>query len=165
MPDTPFDYLAVLRILRERGVEFIIVGGVAAVLHGAPAVTFDLDVVHARSPENIDRLLDALRELEAFYRVQEGTRLVPGPSHLASPGQQILQTRHGRLDLLGTVTGGRGYEELLAESEIVELGDFDVLVVGLEGLVRLKEEAGRDKDRAHLPLLRALLRLGDADGG
>ena len=82
--------------------EFIIVGGVAALLQGAPINTIDLDIVYARSPANVDRALAALEELGAVYR-DDGRRLSPTRSHLESPGHKLLETRHGPLDLLGTV--------------------------------------------------------------
>ncbi len=65
MPKPSVDYLAILKTLRRHGVDFIIVGGVCAVLHGAPVATFDLDVVHSREPHNLARLMAALEELDA----------------------------------------------------------------------------------------------------
>jgi hypothetical protein len=84
-----------LRALHAHGVEFIVVGGVCAVLHGAPIATFDLDVVHARTPENVDRLLAALKTLGATSRAHPGRTVVPGRSHLESAGHQLLHTAHG----------------------------------------------------------------------
>ena len=78
-----------------------------AVLHGAPLATFDLDVVHSREPHNLARLLAALEELEAHYRIPGRQDMKPGPSHLASAGHQLLMTRFGPLDLLGTIGKGR----------------------------------------------------------
>src|SRR4051794_21336333 len=75
-----------LEVLCRHGVEIIVVGGVAAVLNGAPISTFDLDLVHARDPENLDRLMAALVELEANYRDQTGRRLPPVLELLAGDG-------------------------------------------------------------------------------
>ncbi|MHC1726754.1 MAG: hypothetical protein AB9866_12215 [Syntrophobacteraceae bacterium] len=69
--------------------DFIIVGGVSAVIHGAPVTTFDLDVVHSRTSENIARILAALKDLDAFYRGRGDQRLRPTAAHLASPGHQL----------------------------------------------------------------------------
>ncbi len=77
-------FLEILKVLTRRRVDFIIVGGVSAVLHGAPVTTFDLDVVHARDPENVTRLLSALEELEAVYRVQPERQSRPGETHPAA---------------------------------------------------------------------------------
>src|SRR5208337_4293546 len=94
------DYLAILKTLRPHGVDFIIVGGVCAVLHGAPLATFDLDVVHSREPDNLARLMAALDELDAPYRIHGRHHRKPGASPLASAGHQLLMTRFGPLDLL-----------------------------------------------------------------
>jgi hypothetical protein len=77
-------FLEILKVLTRRRVDFIIVGGVSAVLHGAPVTTFDLDVVHARDLENVTRLLSALEELEAVYCVQPERQLRPGETHPAA---------------------------------------------------------------------------------
>jgi len=74
-------YLALPRALVEHGVDFIIVGGVSAVLHGAPLTTFDLDVVHSRTPDNIGRLLSALHDLDAYFRGRGDQRLRPTLAH------------------------------------------------------------------------------------
>ena len=76
-------------------------------LHGAPITTFDLDVVHARTPENIARLLSAVEVLDADYRGRGDQRLRPSPEHLASSGHQLLMTRFGPLDLLGAIGANR----------------------------------------------------------
>jgi len=148
-----------LRALDSYGVEFIVVGGVCAVLHGAPMATFDLDVVHSRSPENVDRLLSVLGALKATSRSQPGRDIRPDRSHLASPGHQLLMTVHGPLDLLGSVGAGRGYEELLPRAEELRLApDLKIRLLSLETLIELKEETSREKDLAVLPLLRHTLR-------
>ena len=158
MPETPaFDFLALLRTLSRHRVEFLVIGGVAAVLHGAPVATFDLDVVHSREPGNITRLLAALEELDAHYRLQALRHFRPSSSHLSSPAHQLLRTRFGSLDLLGSV-GGRSYDDRRSHSTEVEVAeDVRVQVLQLDWVIRLKEEAGADKDRAVLPILRRTL--------
>jgi len=152
------DYLAILRTLHQHEVEFIIVGGVCAVLHGAPLATFDLDVVHSREPRNLTRLMAALEELNAHYRIPGRVEERPGVSHLASAGHQLLMTCFGPLDLLGTIGKGRDYSQLLDETVELEVGGgLKVRVSSLESLVKTKEETGQEKDRAALPVLRRLL--------
>jgi predicted nucleotidyltransferase len=152
------DYLAILKTLRHHRVDFVIVGGVCAVLHGAPLATFDLDVVHSREPNNLARLIAALKELEAHYRIPGRRDKKPGPSHLASAGPQLLVTRFGPLDLLGTIGEGSDYDQLLDETAELEIGGgLKVRVLSLERLVKAKEETGQEKDRAVLPILRRLL--------
>lgn len=155
---TPTDFLALLKVLRSHGVDFIVVGGVGAVLHGAPVSTFDLDVVHSRDDANIERLLGALEELESYYRAQPERRLRPGAPHLSSPGHQLLMTRFGPLDLLGAVGRSHDYTALLPHSVEMLIGQgVHVRVLNLETLIAVKEETAGDKDLATLPVLHRTL--------
>jgi len=86
------DFLEILKVLTDHKVDFIVVGGICAVLHGAPLTTFDLDLVHSRSPDNLDRLISALKELDAHYRGRGDERLTPEVAHLSSPGHQLLMS-------------------------------------------------------------------------
>jgi len=158
------DFRAILKSLAEAEVDFIIIGGVGAVLQGVPTTTFDLDIVHARDPDNRARLLGVLRELEACYREHLPRVLPPTESDLDSDGHMLLMTTAGPLDVLGTVSGGRRYEDLLSHTNTLSLDDqTDVRILGLEMIIRLKEETGREKDQAQLPLLRrALKERGDS---
>lgn len=152
------DFLAILQALAEHKVDFIVVGGVCAVLHGAPIATFDLDLVRSREPDNIDRLLIALDSLEAYYRARRNEKLKPGRSHLSSPGHQLLMTRFGPLDLLGTVGQGRGYQQLLTRTAELQIEKGPTVhLLNLETLIEIKEETARDRDRAVLPILRRTL--------
>ena len=127
-------------------------------LHGAPIATFDLDVVHSRAPDNINRLLAALESLEAHYREPVSRKIKPNQSHLSSPGHQLLMTCFGPLDLLGVIGAGRGYGDLLVESSEMETAaGLRVRVLNLPALIKSKEEAGGEKDQAVLPTLRRTL--------
>lgn len=147
-----------LRVLSRHGVEFIVVGGLAAVLQGAPIITGDLDVVHRRSPDNVRRLLQALAELDAVYRL-DPRGLRPTDAHLLGPGHALLTTRFSDLDVLGTIFADTSYEDLVADTVEMELADVNVRVLGLERLIKAKEFTGRPKDLAVLPALRAALNL------
>jgi hypothetical protein len=134
------------------------VGGVAATLHGSPTSTFDLDVVHSRKAANIRRLLAALEELEACYRIQPQKRLRPLASHLVSAGHQLLITRFGPLDLLGSIGRGHDYQDLLPHTSRMRVGPrFAVRVLDLNTLIDIKSETAGEKDRAVLPVLRRIL--------
>jgi len=151
-------FAEILTDLRRHKVDFIVVGGVAAGLEGAPVNTLDLDVVHSRGADNIARLLTALESLEATYRTHPGQRLKPDASHLASPGHQLLMTRFGPLDVLGTIGRSRDYNALLPHTVELELADdLRVRVLNLETLIAVKEEVGGEKDAAMLPVLRRTL--------
>jgi hypothetical protein len=162
MPDPVPDFLAILQELARPQVDFIVIGGVGAVLQGAPLATFDLDLVYSRQPGNLDRLVSALQALDAYYREQAARRVTPSVSLLAGPGHHLLMTRAGPLDLLGAVSGGRAYEDLLAHTVEMEItSELRVKVLDLAMLITLKEEMGREKDLAVLPVLRRTLRERD----
>ena len=116
------DFLAILRTLTKHKVDFIVVGGVCAVLHGAPMSTFDLDVVHSREPDNIHRLLTALDALDAHYRMQPERKARPDILHLSSEGHQLLMTRFGPLDVLGIIGRGQEYRDLLKDTDELQVG-------------------------------------------
>jgi hypothetical protein len=151
------DFAALLRVLHDHKVRFIVVGGVGAVLQGAPITTFDLDVVHALSRANCVRLAEALAKLKAHYRGHPKL-LVPTPSLLQSSGHHLLLTEHGPLDVLGAIGRDHGYRELstYARPLLVKPG-LRVRVMPLSFLIKLKEETGRSKDQAVLPILRDTL--------
>ena len=154
---SPAAPVEIIRLLAASGVDFIVVGMVAGVLRGAPVTTVDLDIVHRRGADNVSRLLQVLRELEAVYR-HDPRRLRPQESHLVGAGHQLLTTKHGDLDCLGSVGDEQCYEDLLARAPQLELeAGLAVRVIDLPTLIELKEKAGRPKDVAVLPVLRATL--------
>ena len=156
MPDS--DFLAALRALHEGGVEFAVVGGLAAVLNGAPVNTFDLDIVPARDEANVVKLLHVLDTIDAIDRMQPGRRLKPDASHLRSPGHHNLITSCGPLDVLGTIGRGLSYEDLLPHTIEMETGGgVRVRVLNLATIIALKEELASEKDLAVLPILRRTL--------
>jgi hypothetical protein len=149
MPAT--DFRAVLRVLLEHGVDFIVVGGVAAVLEGAPISTFDLDIVHSRAINNVQRLEGALSALDAYYRLQPERRVRP-------QGHQLLMTRYGPLDVLGAIGRSRGYEELLGHVTELQVEPGHIIrVLKLAKLIEVKSETAGEKDFATLPILRKTL--------
>lgn len=151
------DLDALITALLEGGVELIVVGGAAAVLQGAPVTTQDLDIVHRRTPENVGRLLEVLVELDAFGREPDRRRLRPTAEHLLGTGQLNLSTSLGPLDPLCRLHDGRGYEELLAHSEVLTDGKLEIRVLDLPTLIEVKSATGRAKDRLVVPILLALL--------
>lgn len=149
---------AMIRALHDAGVEFLIVGGLSAVLNGVPVNTYDVDVVHNRTEENVDRLMTVLDSLDAVYRIQPDRRLRPAKSSLLSAGHQNLITKYGPLDLLGTIGEDLGYEHLLPRStEILVAEGVRARILNLDALIEIKEQLASEKDRAMLPLLRCTL--------
>lgn len=140
-------YAELLRTLVRHGVEFIVVGGMAAVLHGAPVHTFDLDIVYSRSEENVARLLGALAELGATFRTDPRS-IAPNESHLRSEVHKLLLTKLGPLDVLGATEEATSYEDLIGDTVELEVKNFSFLVLTIERLIDVKSRLDRPKDRA-----------------
>lgn len=160
MPSHPnaADLPALLAILCDAGVEFIVVGGAAAVLQGVPITTQDLDIVHRRTPENVARLLKVLLQIDAIMRYDFARRgLRPTAEMLAGRGQINISTTLGPIDPLCELDAGQGYDELLAHSESLVDEGRQLRVLDLPTLIRVKTKAGRPKDRVMLPVLIATL--------
>jgi hypothetical protein len=152
-------FLGLLRALLRHGVDFFVVGGVAAQLEGAPILTFDLDVLYDKSPENLARLLAALRELKARYRDPAGRHIEPDTEKLAALRLHLLLTELGPLDVLGSIGNGLTYQDLVGRTIPYQLGESQVRVLELAAVIETKEQANRDKDRATLPVLRQTLAM------
>ena len=151
------DFIKIIETLIEHKVEFIIVGGVCAVLHGAPVITFDLDIVHERSPENIERLLKVLGELESYYRTRNDIRIEPDKKGLSLPGHHLLMTNAGPLDLLGTIGESEDYDDLIKDVEEIEISGKKVQLQSLESLIKIKQFLGGEKDKLVIPILQRTL--------
>jgi hypothetical protein len=146
-----------LRALAAEDVETIIVGMLSGVLQGAPLTTGDVDIVHRRTPENVERLLRVLEQVNAIYR-HDPRRLRPTASHLLGAGHQLLETDFGDLDCLGEIDGGRTFEDLEPHTSRLSLGgELSIRVLNLRELVEVKRRAGRPKDLAVLPVLEATI--------
>jgi hypothetical protein len=160
MPGTRFDEL--FRVLADHDVDYVLVGGAAAVLGGAFLATEDLDIVPDLEPGNVDRLLAAFEELQARYFDPAGREIRPDRERLESLRLHLLVTRFGRLDVMREVGDAWGYADLVSRSRIREVSGRSILCLDLEGLIAAKEKSARPKDLAHLPILREALRLRQA---
>lgn len=155
-------FRAILEVLNKHQVEYIVVGGVAAVIHGAPITTFDLDTLVLLDQENAERLLQALSELEARYREHQ-TLLKPTKQDILAGGHMLLMTRAGPLDVLGFIGDGQRYEDLKSSSSEIRMNFGTLRVLNLKELIRQKKALGRSKDRAVADLLEEVLRSQQED--
>jgi len=140
-----------LEALAGEKVDFVIVGGVAFVLHGSTRVTRDLDICYSRSPENLARLATALAPLHPTLR--DAPPSLPfrlDASTLRSGLNFTLTTDAGDLDLLGEITGVGGFGEIARGAASMEVYGLPVRVMGLDDVERAKRAAGRLKDLADL---------------
>lgn len=155
----PLDPECIFTVLADHGVDYVLIGGLAAVIRGSTAMTNDADIVPAAAGENLERLGVALRDLDARLRSeadQRGVEFDPHPALLSSIAMLNMTTRCGDVDLTFTPTGIGSYDELVEASDAFELGGQRVKVAALDDIIRSKEAAGRPKDHATLPVLYAL---------
>lgn len=152
------DYGRILPILAQNKVQYVVVGGVAGVAHGAARATYDLDVVYARGPDNLARVVSALAAYDPYPRgAPEGLPFLWDVQTLQFGLNFTLRTALGFVDLLGEVTGGGTYEDLLPFTLELEIFGAKVRCVTLERLIQLKRAAGRPKDLEAIAELQALL--------
>ena len=161
MPEWPrFELAAMLRRLDAAGVEFVVIGGIAAIAHGSPQITQDLDIVFATNDANLERLGRALQDLKATLRgVTDDVPFVPDARTLRHIRVLTLDTDEGRLDMMIQPDGTKGYDQLLAGSIEAIVGGTAVRVAGLDDLIAMKKAAGRPKDRIYVEELEAIKRL------
>ena len=151
------DFSGLLRRLLEARVDFIIVGGLAGNVHGSARATFDIDIVYARSAENIERVVGALTPLHPYLRgARAGLPFVLDSATVQRGLNFTLETSLGDLDLLGEVTGGGAYESLRESTIEVAVFGFRCRVVTLEKLIELKRAAGRPRDLDAIAELEAI---------
>ncbi len=146
--------------LDRHGVRYVLIGGLAAVLHGSPLPTLDADICPARDPDNLDRLAAALVELDARIRTPdspEGVRFAIDAGFLGGVELLNLITRFGDLDLSFRPSGTAGFAELARRAVGMTVRGLNVPVAALEDVIRSKEAANRPKDHRNLPILRQLL--------
>jgi hypothetical protein len=144
------DLKGLLRALAEHRVDFIIVGGVAATLHGSARVTQDLDVVCARTPENLRRLATALRG------APPGLPFSWDEETLRRGLNFILETDLGNLDVLGEIAGGGDYDDFRPHAIELEAFGLTLRCLDLDTLIRVKQAAGRPRDLEAIAELRVI---------
>jgi nucleotidyltransferase AbiEii toxin of type IV toxin-antitoxin system len=159
-PRADFDPTRLLRALVDRRVDFVVIGGVAAVLHGSARNTFDLDICFASDPDNLEALGSTLVGLRAQLRgVSEAVPFVPDAAALRRVEVLTLTTTAGDLDVLRAPSGAPRYDVLRGHADRYDVGGFEVRVASVEDLIAMKTAAGRPKDLGDIEELEAILRL------
>ena len=152
------DFPELIRLLVNDGVDFIVVGGAAATAHGSARLTEDLDIVYRRTRENVARLTRALAPHQPYLRgAPPGLPFRWEEQTILRGLNFTLTTSLGPVDLLGEITGGGGYDDLLPYCVQLELFDVRCLCLGLERLIHVKRAAGRPKDFEAIAELEAIL--------
>ena len=152
------DFEAALRALVDAGVRFIIVGGAAATAHGAARLTQDLDIVYAREPEDLARLVTALAPYQPYLRgAPPGLPFRLDERTLARGLNFTLTTALGDVDLLGEIIGGGQFDGLSSHTVMLDLFGLRCMCLDLPTLIAVKRAAGRPKDLEAIAELEALL--------
>jgi hypothetical protein len=152
-----FDPIQGLRVLDQYGVRYVVIGGVAGAMHGSPSITQDLDICYERSPDNLERLAEALVSINARLRgAPPDVPFILDARTLARGDFFTFSTDVGPLDLLGTPSGTNGYDALARNAIVFELDDLSVPVASLDDLMAMKRAAGRPQDLKELEILGAL---------
>ncbi len=150
-------YREILKALADEAIDFVIVGGIAAALHGSPATTLDLDLCLRFSDDNLERLLRALRPLHPRLRHRPDRMPLPeDPERLRGLKNPHLLTDCGPLDLPGELPEVATFEDLVGRTVPMDVGGHTCRVLDLDTLIRCKEAAGREKDSLGLAWLRAI---------
>lgn len=163
MADAGFDPENIFEALADSDVRFVLIGGMAAILHGDAGVTMDVDITPAYDTENLDRLATALRGIRARIRTEGAPNGLPFDCsgeflrNLGPDGMLNLTTRYGYVDLAFMPSGTEGFEDLKNNAVTVNATGVSLLVASLADVIRSKSAADRDKDRRALPRLRELL--------
>lgn len=151
-----FDPLGCLQALLGNGVEFVLIGGLAARLRGSPSVTNDTDICHSKEGSNLERLAKSLAAMNAKLRGAEDAPFLLDAKSLSRGENFTFSSDYGALDCLASPSGVDGYEDLQRTAEVMDLNGISVQVASLDDLMRMKRAAGRRKDLLELEILGAL---------
>ncbi len=150
----------ILEVLERHRVRYVVIGGLAALAHGSPFPTRDVDVTPEMGPDNLRRLSDALRALDAktwFGENEEPLPFAHDGASLANSGVWNLATPFGRIDISFQPNGTTGYADLVRDATPVDVLGVTVPIASLADIIRSKQAANRPKDQRVLPVLREIL--------
>jgi hypothetical protein len=137
-----------VEVLDRHAVDFIVIGGIAGIIHGSAHPTYDFDVLYARDKKNLERMADALRELHVTLANAPADLPFQIDSRTLAAGSNFtFESDLGRFDILGHADGMRDYETMRAKAVTEELWGTPVRAASIDDLIRMKKAAGRPKDR------------------
>lgn len=155
---------ALLTTLCHEGIDFVLIGGVAGVLHGMTRATFDLDIAYATHSANLERISRMLNRYEPRRRLLGAEASVEvTPALLKRKETFQLSTSLGAIDLLRRVEGFKTYGQLKRLAELLTIGDIDVPVLSLEGLIKAKRAMHRGKDVQDLLELESIRAMTESE--
>jgi hypothetical protein len=157
--ERPLDLRELFRVLAEHGVDYLVIGGVAAQVHGRRRTTRDLDVTPAPDPENFKRLAAALVALDAHPVEFGASAPTPTAEQLrTAPVVPPLTTRHGELHILNEVPGATAYAGMRMRALTIDLDGITMHIVGVDDLIRMKQTTGRPSDIEDIEALTTVAR-------
>jgi predicted nucleotidyltransferase len=157
--------LKIADLLHSHGVEFVVIGGQAAVLHGSPIPTFDVDLSYRRTPQNLQQLADALKSVSPTLRgAPPDLPFRLDAQSLALGNNFTFNTSLGPLDLLGWVEPLGGYDDFISRCESMVIDGRELMVLSLSDLIAIKRHIARPKDKAVLVQLEAIQRIREGGG-
>jgi hypothetical protein len=136
-----FDPRKIIETLNRHRVDYVVIGGFAATLHGCPEQTYDLDIFYADQPDNRRRLLEALREIGAQWDVPLTDAILQRQPVFA------LNSKLGDLDIFNRVLGLESFEEALAHRQVLKAGECEVPILDLPALIKTKQAAADPNPR------------------
>lgn len=158
-PERPLDLRELFRVLDEHGVDYLVIGGVAAQVHGRRRTTKDLDVTPAPDPDNFTRLAAALVALDAHPAELGPSASTPTAEQLRlAPVVPPLTTRHGELHILNDVPGATVYAEMRTRALSTDFDGIVMRIVGVDDLIRMKQAVGRPSDIEDIEALTTIAR-------
>jgi predicted nucleotidyltransferase len=158
--------IQILKRLNDNGVDFVLIGGMAAIAHGSPLLTRDVDVCVLFSDENVVRMLDAFRGIRPRLRHRPDRMPLPDdPERLHGLKNPYLETDLGNIDLLGELPGVCSAEELKDQTVTMDVGGFTCRVLDLETLIKAKTVAGRPRDKLAVMHLEAIRKMRQQNPG
>jgi hypothetical protein len=158
------NFIVAVQALADEGVDFVIIGGWSAILHGSSSVTNDLDICYSRNSDNLKRLASALAAFHPRLRdLSQDLPFVWDQATLRNAAILTLSTDLGAIDLLAEVSGLGGFEDVKAHSILVQAFEREIWTLDLPALIRTKRAAGRAKDLQVLPELEGLLEAGEPE--
>jgi hypothetical protein len=145
MMDAQPELALLARALNEYGLEAILIGNMAAALHGAPVSTIDIDLLFRKTPRNMQKLKRVATELEA---------VILRPYYPVSALFRLHRDRDGlQIDFMGHIDGGQSYESVRARADLYQIGGQRLLAASLDDIIGSKRAAGREKDLAVIDIL------------
>lgn len=154
--------IEILRRLNEAAVEFIVIGGVAAIAYGSPLMTDDVDICAAMRRDNLAKIVQAFQDVEPRWRLRPDLGIVkPDDTYLGQLKNMYLRTGLGILDVLGEIPGVCSYESALSRAVEIDLDGIVCKFIDTETLIAAKRVAGRPHDLRTIEFLEAQKRIGD----